>query len=155
MRPAAVFGRPRFRGSIRCRLTTGLTRRRVSAADPTVVRVRTSATGQSASGPPFRRKHFAEPGGPSRTTHVRRVVYFSFVIDVFSRMIVGWQLASHMRTDLVLDALRMALGLRDPGADFELVAHTDAGSQPGLNRPSQQCVGDWTVRDAGNAAVVA
>jgi len=57
------------------------------------------------------------------------VVYFSFVIDVFSRMIVGWQLAGHMRTDLVLDALRMALGLRDPGADFELVAHTDAGSQ--------------------------
>jgi putative transposase len=57
------------------------------------------------------------------------VVYFSFVIDVFSRMIVGWQLAGHMRTTLVLDALRMALGLREPGADFELVAHTDAGSQ--------------------------
>jgi transposase InsO family protein len=57
------------------------------------------------------------------------IVYFSFVIDVFSRMIVGWQLAGHMRTDLVLDALRMALGLREPGADFELVAHTDAGSQ--------------------------
>jgi putative transposase len=57
------------------------------------------------------------------------VVYFSFVIDVFSRMVVGWQLALHMRTDLVLDALRMALGLRAPGADFQLVAHTDAGSQ--------------------------
>ena len=57
------------------------------------------------------------------------VAYFSFVIDVYSRMIVGWQLASHMRTSLVLDALRMALGLRAPGADFQLVAHTDAGSQ--------------------------
>jgi putative transposase len=68
------------------------------------------------------------------------VVYFSFVIDVFSRMIVGWQLASHMRTDLVLDALRMALGLREPGADFRLVAHTDAGSRLGLNRSSQQCL---------------
>jgi putative transposase len=56
-------------------------------------------------------------------------VFFSFVIDVFSRRIVGWQLASHMRTDLVLDALRMALGTRRPGADFALVAHTDAGSQ--------------------------
>jgi putative transposase len=46
-------------------------------------------------------------------THLRcweGVLYFAFVIDVFSRMIVGWQLASHMRTDLVLDALRMALG---------------------------------------------
>jgi putative transposase len=56
-------------------------------------------------------------------------VHFSFVIDVFSRMIVGWQLASHMRTDLVLDALRMALGLREHGADVQLVAHSDAGSQ--------------------------
>ncbi len=54
--------------------------------------------------------------------------FFSFVIDVFSRMIVGWQLACHMRTDLVLDALRMALGLRARGADVALVAHGDAGS---------------------------
>ena len=67
-------------------------------------------------------------------------VYFSFVIDVYSQMIVGWQLASHMRTDLVLDALRMALSTRQPGADFTLIAHTDQGSQPGLNQSSQQCV---------------
>jgi putative transposase len=51
------------------------------------------------------------------------------VIDAFSRKVVGWQLASHMRTDLVLDALRMALGQRERGADFQLVAHTDRGSQ--------------------------
>jgi putative transposase len=57
------------------------------------------------------------------------VVYFAFVLDVFSRRVVGWQLAGHMRTTLVLDALRMALGTRDPGADFRLVAHTDRGSQ--------------------------
>lgn len=57
------------------------------------------------------------------------VVYFAFIIDVFSRRVVGWQLASHMRTDLVLDALRMALGTREHGADFRLVAHTDRGSQ--------------------------
>jgi len=57
------------------------------------------------------------------------VLYFSFVIDVFSRMIVGWQLASNMRDTLVLDALRMALGLREHGADVQLVAHSDAGSQ--------------------------
>jgi len=56
-------------------------------------------------------------------------LFFSFVIDAFSRKVVGWQLASHMRTDLVLDALRMALGQREPGADLELVAHTDRGSQ--------------------------
>lgn len=56
-------------------------------------------------------------------------VFFAFIIDVYSRMIVGWQFANHMRTDLVLDALRMALGTRQPGADFTLVAHTDQGSQ--------------------------
>jgi putative transposase len=65
-------------------------------------------------------------------THTRcweGVLYFSFVIDVFSRMVVGWQLAQTMRTTLVLDALRMALGLREPGADVALVHHSDAGSQ--------------------------
>lgn len=55
--------------------------------------------------------------------------YLAFVIDVWSRMVVGWQLASHMRTDLVLDALRMALGTRDHGADVALVFHSDRGSQ--------------------------
>jgi putative transposase len=57
------------------------------------------------------------------------VLFFAFVIDVFSRMVVGWQLAANMRTTLVLDALRMALGLRAPGADVQLVAHSDMGSQ--------------------------
>jgi len=57
------------------------------------------------------------------------IVYFAFVIDAYSRMIVGWQLAPHMRTDLVHDALKMALGLRGPGADVELVHHSDRGGQ--------------------------
>jgi putative transposase len=57
------------------------------------------------------------------------VVFFAFVIDAFSRRVVGWQLASHMRTTLVLDALRMALQRRDGGADVELVHHSDRGSQ--------------------------
>ena len=75
-------------------------------------------------------------------------MYFAFLIDVFSRMIVGWQLACHMRCDLVLDALRMALGTRQPGADVKLVAHTDHGSQihrrglrAGARRPSRPGVG--------------
>jgi transposase InsO family protein len=54
------------------------------------------------------------------------VVFFSFVIDVWSRKIVGWQLASHMRTDLVLEALGMALSQRRAGADVELVHHSDS-----------------------------
>ena len=57
------------------------------------------------------------------------LVFFSFVIDADSRRIVGWQFAPHMRTTLVLDALRMALHPRAPGATVELVHHSDAGSQ--------------------------
>jgi putative transposase len=57
------------------------------------------------------------------------VLYLAFVIDVFSRRVVGWQLATHMRTTLVMDALRMALTQRRPGADVALVVHSDAGSQ--------------------------
>ena len=65
-------------------------------------------------------------------------MYLAFLNDVYSRMIVGWQIASHMRCDLVLDALRMALGTRQPGADVQLVAHTDQGSQGGFNWLSQR-----------------
>ena len=65
------------------------------------------------------------------------LVFFAFVLDAYSRMIVGWQLAGHMRTDLVLDALRMALGQRGAGADVELIHHSDRGSQGGFNWSSQ------------------
>jgi putative transposase len=57
------------------------------------------------------------------------LVFFAFVIDAYSRRIVGWQFAAHMRTTLVLDALRMALHQRQPGAEVTLIQHTDAGSQ--------------------------
>jgi putative transposase len=53
--------------------------------------------------------------------------YFAFIKDVYSRSIVGWQLARHMRAELVTDALDMAWGLRRPPHD--LIAHNDAGSQ--------------------------
>ena len=54
-------------------------------------------------------------------------VYLAFILDCYSRMIVGWQLATHMRAELVLDALEMANGLRRP--DAGLIAHSDRGSQ--------------------------
>ena len=65
------------------------------------------------------------------------VVFFSFVIDAYSRQVVGWQFAANMRTDLVLDALRMALAQRRPGANVALVHHSDAGSQYTSNDYSQ------------------
>jgi putative transposase len=78
------------------------------------------------------------------------VVFFAFILDAYSRRVVGWQFAAHMRITLVLDALRMALHQRGPGADVELVHHSDRGSQPGLNRSSQQRVGAVKVSVSGD-----
>jgi len=54
-------------------------------------------------------------------------LYIAFVLDVHSRTIVGWQLADHLRTDLVLDALDMAIWRRDVTVGA-LVHHSDRGS---------------------------
>jgi len=56
------------------------------------------------------------------------VAYVCFMVDAFSRMIVGWRVAGHMRTTMVLDAMEMARWSR--GARLEgLRCHSDAGSQ--------------------------
>ncbi len=72
------------------------------------------------------------------------LVFFSFVIDVYSRRVVGWQFSTSMRTDLVLDALRMALTRRAAGADVQLIHHSDAGSQY-TSFTFQQVLGDHGV----------
>ena len=56
----------------------------------------------------------------------RGFVYVAFVIDVFSRRIVGWRASTSMRTDLALDALEQALC--DRATDAALVHHSDRGS---------------------------
>jgi transposase InsO family protein len=55
------------------------------------------------------------------------LLYLAFVLDVYSRRIVGWSMASHLRTELVLDALEMAVWRRKPAAG--LVHHSDRGVQ--------------------------
>ncbi|MGW0776406.1 IS3 family transposase [Streptomyces sp. NPDC002835] len=72
-------------------------------------------------------------------THVATwagVVYVAFVVDTFSRRIVGWSAATSKETQLVLDALEMALWQRDrdehPYIRGELIHHSDAGSQGGF-----------------------
>jgi len=54
-------------------------------------------------------------------------LYLAVVIDLFSRRIVGWSMATHMRAELALDALAMALGGRLPQP--KMVHHSDRGSQ--------------------------
>ena len=72
----------------------------------------------------------------------QQTAYTAFVIDVFSRRIVGWRCASSMPTELPLDALEMALDLRSRrGESVEgVIHHSDAGSQGGFNRWSQRLV---------------
>jgi putative transposase len=63
----------------------------------------------------------------------RGFVYVAFVIDVFSRRIVGWRASSSLRSDLALDALEQALYARPIEESGRLVHHSDRGGQPEFN----------------------
>jgi putative transposase len=54
-------------------------------------------------------------------------LFLAAIVDLFSRRVVGWALADHLRTDLPLEALGMALGIRQPARG--LVHHSDQGCQ--------------------------
>jgi putative transposase len=54
-------------------------------------------------------------------------LYLAVILDVFSRRVVGWAMADHLRTELVLEALEMALWNRRPGPG--LIHHSDHGTQ--------------------------
>lgn len=54
-------------------------------------------------------------------------MYLAVVLDLFSRRVVGWALADHMRAELVSNALQMAVGRRQPRPG--LIHHSDRGSQ--------------------------
>jgi putative transposase len=55
-------------------------------------------------------------------------LYLAVIIDLFSRRVVGWSMAEHLRTELVLKALRAALGSRLP-SEAGLLFHSDRGCQ--------------------------
>ena len=84
---------------------------------------------------------------PTRTG----AAYVCFIVDAFSRLIVGWRVAAHMRTEMVLDAVEMAR--RGRGARIEgLTVHSDAGSQGGFKWSSQHL--DVEVCDGQAVGVV-
>ena len=64
-------------------------------------------------------------------------LYLAVVLDTFSRRIVGWAMETHLRTELVLKALEMALGQRRA---LGVIHHSDQGSQSGFKRSSQRRV---------------
>jgi len=57
------------------------------------------------------------------------MAYVCFIVDAFSRRIVGWRVAANMKTEMVLDALEMARTTRGARRLVGLVAHSDAGAQ--------------------------
>ncbi len=77
-------------------------------------------------------------------------VYAAFILDVFSRMIVGWQISNSLRADLAIDALEMAIWNRTRhGRVLDgLVHHSDRGVQLRLNWWSQHRLAEGSV-DAG------
>jgi len=91
---------------------------------------------QAQDRPDLLARDFTAPG-PNRRwvadfTYLRSwegVCFFAFILDVFSRYLVGWQFASHMRDTLVIDALQMAATTRRVDPALRLVHHSDRGSQ--------------------------
>jgi len=63
-------------------------------------------------------------------------VYLATVIDAHSRRVIGWAIAAHLRTDLIEDALVMAMTLRGD-RPAQVIFHSDRGTQGGFNRSSQ------------------
>ena len=79
-------------------------------------------------------------------------VYVAFVIDVFSRMVVGWQASTSLRSDLALDALEMAIwNRRRAGIDVSgLVHHSDMGVQYLSIRYSERLAANDIVASVGS-----
>jgi putative transposase len=70
-------------------------------------------------------------------------LYLAVVLDCFSRRVVGWAMANHLRAELVVDALDMAIWRRQPLAG--LVHHSDQGCQ-GVFKWSSQQLGSEELR---------
>jgi len=76
--------------------------------------------------------------------------YTAFVTDLFSRRIVGWQVADHLRAGLALDALEMAIFARQDHIDDQLVHHSDRGVQYTSIRYTQRLADIGAVRSVGS-----
>jgi putative transposase len=98
-------------------------------------RPRTTVADPAAAAAPNLVKRRFDPSAPDRlwvadVTYIPTEegwLYLAAVLDAFSRRVVGWAMADHLRTELVLDALDLALATRRPAAG--LVHHSDRGCQ--------------------------
>jgi hypothetical protein len=83
-------------------------------------------------------------------------LFLAVVLDAWSRRVVGWAMAAHLRTELVLDALNMAIGQRRP---TQVIHHSDQGCQGEFNWSSQHLTPEvlygkatWVDNDADRPA---
>jgi len=93
----------------------------------------TRRDGSTVAAPDLIRRNFAAVA-PDRLwvadiTYVRSdeegFLYLAFVLDAYSRRLVGWTVATHLRSELVIDTLQMAIWRRRPSAG--LIYHSDQG----------------------------
>ena len=80
-------------------------------------------------------------------------LYLATVIDLFSRRVIGWSVADHMRTELVADALTMAIATRGGHVDAGVVFHTDRGSQYTSAEFGELCDDHGVVQSMGATGV--
>ena len=128
-------GRKRVARLMKAAHLRGVTRRKYYVTTGRAKRVRPA--------PDLVQRHF-NATGPDRLwvadiTHIStwtRPVYLAVVLDVWSRRVVGWAMAAHLRTELVLDALHMAIQQRRPNG---VIHHSDQGSQYTSLRFGSRC----------------
>jgi putative transposase len=130
----------------------------LTACQPRAYRRTTLGDDQPVATPDLVEREFTAPAPGQRLvgdiTYLRTGqgwLYLATVIDLCSRMVVGWQLAHHMRTALVIDALQMAIthGHTRPGAVF----HSDRGCQYTSREFAEFCAAADITRSVGRTGV--
>ena len=142
-RSHCTYGAPRVHAELRA-TGTRVGRKRVArlmrtaglaGRAPKPWRRTTLPTAERAAGPPDLVRRQFTPAAPDRLwvadiTYVRTWegwLYLAVILDAYSRKVVGWALADHLRAELATEALDMALAARRPGA--ALIHHSDRGGQ--------------------------
>jgi putative transposase len=126
-----------------------------AAARPKKPRTTVPASGQQPAD--LVRRNFSAPAPNRRwvadityTDTAAGFAYTAFVTDLFSRKIVGWQVADHLRADLALDALELAIFSRQGQIGEDLVHHSDRGVQYTSIRYTQRLEDIGAVRSVGS-----
>jgi putative transposase len=130
----------------------------LAACQPRAYKVTTIPGEQPVASPDLIDREFTAPAPGQRLvgdiTYLRTGegwLYLATVIDLATRMVVGWQLAEHMRTSLVTDALTMAItgGHAPPGVIF----HSDRGCQYTSTEFARFCAGNKIRASVGRTGV--